>query len=626
VVEWLPKCVRAVCETCKDAQPSKNCVDETTKDYNTVELTQTDPKAKCNKDVLDYATSACYSELLANCKVTEETLNTCIQDCCAASNAGDPDPLALVEDYCDNQNFYEDQVKELPGYTTTTTTWMGEVDDSSEWTNLDSNSCADYKQNGWCKDGDFVEGFEWKGETGVVDSRCDNGDSKVKNDCGARFNYPSLNCAVCGKDKNVECFEFDINYKGDDIDNGGAKAHSPLACQQLCQADADCKFFLWNLNSENCFFKSATSKKKPSNGRRLVGGAEYCVPPSETPSLDCTASEAPDQHSKCTMPSSFKQCETYGKTLGISTGVQVGALGNEFPKSCFMSTVGTSVHMWWNNNTGDGVSAPDPNGHAYGAGSCCDTSARRICCGAHILPVTPAPNTPPPSFPPNPDSNPADPPLAPYVDKTVVVKRPPNPVSGLCQVYGDPHIVAFDFSGGKSTTVDFFTYGSYWLVKSPAVWIQGHFRSIDLHLPGLAYLTKLAVGGPFLQGNTLMVEGTDSGLQIWWNQGLILQDKLIGTHSEMNGAVVVERSAKGKKNKQQLDVQFPGDVKFSVYASPKRGKVTFLNGVIKMLQVTGQDGQCGNFNGDAADDTKEMLTQRGFADTVDSQDLLIPAK
>jgi hypothetical protein len=196
--EWLPKCVRAVCETCKDVQPSQNCIDDTTKDYNTLELTQTDPKATCNKEVLDYAISACYSELLANCKVTEEWLNTCVQDCCAASNAGDPDPLLLAEDYCDNQNDYEDEVKQLPGYTTTTTTWIGEVDDSSDWTSLDGNSCNNYEQNGWCKDGDFVKGFEWKGEIGVVDSRCDNGD------CGAKFNYPGLNCAVCGKDKDVE--------------------------------------------------------------------------------------------------------------------------------------------------------------------------------------------------------------------------------------------------------------------------------------------------------------------------------------------------------------------------------------------------------------------------------------
>jgi len=631
---WLPKCIAAICDKCEVLDDSfMPCLNDITKGFNTDIITRTDPKETCSKDTLDYGASACYSELLENCQVTEEWLDTCIQDVCAASNAGDPDPISLAEGYCDNQLVYEEEERQLTdeGRTTTTTTWTSEVGDSSDWKNNGAESCMDYEEKGWCKDGAFVEGFESKGKVG---DRC-SGD-----DCGLKFNYPGLNCAVCGKDKHVACYEFDWNYKGADLDPSNdkdAQVGSPQACQLLCQADAACKFFLWNVKSGVCMFKSSVGKRKISNNRRLVAGAEYCVPPLEDTAVDCVAWRAPDEQSKCRFASGFEQCEAYGKSMfGSSTVVKhLDSLtlvknlqsGDQFPKSCFMSTVskGGAVQMWWNKYTGDGNAAPTISGTAYQPGEDQAKSARRICCGSHVLLPTPAP-TPAPPVLENPDGNPSDPPLNPEVDNSVVVERPANPVSDLCQVYGDPHMVAFDFSGGKSHTVGFYAYGNYWLVKSPALWIQGCYKSIDLYQPGLAYLTKIAAGGPFLQGNTLMVEGTDAGMQVWWNGALIFQGVTTGTHREMNGAVVVERSVKGsgRKQKHKVQVMLPNDVKLNFVAFTKTGKVTFLNGIIKMLQVKGQDGQCGNFNGDPNDDTKEMIEQRGFGNTVSSEQLLIP--
>jgi len=637
--EWLPKCVLAVCEACK-ADESSGCVDGIVKDYDIEKITQTDPKVNCGSEMLDYATSMCYTEMLANCKVTQEWVDACVQDVCAASNAGDSDPLSIADGYCDNQDMFEEEKIKIFGVTTTTTTWIPPVDDTPDWNNGDGHTCADYKQNGWCKDGGFVQGFEQKGDIG---GSCDG------EDCGLKFMYPSLNCAVCGKDKSVECFDFDVNYKNFDLPPGNdddALVDSPLTCQLLCRADSACKFWNWQGSTDKngrqgkCHFKSSNAGKMSSRKRtRMIGGPEWCEPLSDNPE-DCTPLMAPDHESRCRQPTSSEQCGTFAKALlGSSATLTSAALGDQFPKGCFAGAdgsyiipgdadFGTEPHagitqVWWNSDTGDGNSAPDPDRKPFEAGSCCDTSARRICCGNHVLPVTPAP---PPATPPPPvPEDPSTPPLRPDVDKTVIIERPANPVYGLCQVYGDPHLVVFDSSGSKSTKLDFLTWGNHWIVKSPAVWMQGNYRSIDLRKPGVGYLSKLAVGGPFLQGNALMVEGTTAGLQIWWNDALILPD--VGTHQEMSGAVVVVRVLKGgKKALQKLKIQLPGDVSFDVvaFSNPKKGKLTFLNAGITMRQITGQDGQCGNFNVDPSDDTEELINKRGFGDKVGSPQLLIP--
>merc|ERR1719201_1877605 len=102
-----------------------------------------------------------------------------------------------------------------------------------------------------------------------------------------------------------------------------------------------------------------------------------------------------------------------------------------------------------------------------------------------------------------------------------------------------------------------------------------------------------------------MIEGTKAGLQIWFNDALVLQGSTTGTQQKMNGAVVVERSIGGKKQVPKVKIQLPGEVALEFMAIIKAGKLTSLNGLVKMRQISGQDGQCGNFNLDPSDDTKE---------------------
>jgi len=193
-------------------------------------------------------------------------------------------------------------------------------------------------------------------------------------------------------------------------------------------------------------------------------------------------------------------------------------------------------------------------------------------------------------------------------------------------VFGDPHIIQFDArANDKSQSFDSYKFGNYWLVKSTPVWIQGHYHTINQRKPGVAYLTKVAIGGPFLQGSTMMVEANAIGAQVWWNDDLVLQGQAPASHEEMGGAVVASRVvSQSRRAKDRVDIVFPDDVSITVQAYVKSGKSTFLSADIRMSQITGQDGQCGNFNGDLADDQEHLMKERHFTDPVISEQSMIP--
>eukprot|EP00403_Amphidinium_massartii_P035872 CAMPEP_0178433978 /NCGR_PEP_ID=MMETSP0689_2-20121128/33186_1 /TAXON_ID=160604 /ORGANISM="Amphidinium massartii, Strain CS-259" /LENGTH=410 /DNA_ID=CAMNT_0020056027 /DNA_START=185 /DNA_END=1413 /DNA_ORIENTATION=+ len=88
---------------------------------------------------------------------------------------------------------------------------------------------------------------------------------------------------------------------------------------------------------------------------------------------------------------------------------------------------------------------------------------------------------------------------------------------GQCVLWGDPHIVPFDrqvlMRSGRGSNVNLYDYGDYWIVKSDSVFIQGRYWSSKYR--GNAMTRGLAVGGPFLDGNLLMVEPQDGTVE--WN-------------------------------------------------------------------------------------------------------------
>merc|ERR1712187_155853 len=152
--------------------------------------------------------------------------------------------------------------------------------------------------------------------------------------------------------------------------------------------------------------------------------------------------------------------------------------------------------------------------------------------------------------------------------------------------------------------VNVFDEGNFWIVQSKDVHIQGRYNLRKEHSTQ-PVLGGLAVGGPFLKDNTLIFRPLTG--KITWNGKEIL--KHLGSKFSNNlihakyhkGAESISDGRKG----DGIDVKLPGNVKLTVNRF-ERG----LAVKISMCAQEWQDGQCGNFNGDSADDVQNVLMER----------------
>merc|ERR1719174_939950 len=122
------------------------------------------------------------------------------------------------------------------------------------------------------------------------------------------------------------------------------------------------------------------------------------------------------------------------------------------------------------------------------------------------IPV-PIPAPPPPAPPPPP------PPVPVPVPAAAPVPAPPAfGAFGTCIGWGDPHLRTFD---GKRA--DYYSSGEYYLVKSGPVSIQARYLPTKF-TNGLAVTKMVAIGGPVLKGNKLII----GPLAATWNGAPIL--------------------------------------------------------------------------------------------------------
>jgi len=144
-------------------------------------------------------------------------------------------------------------------------------------------------------------------------------------------------------------------------------------------------------------------------------------------------------------------------------------------------------------------------------------------------------------------------------------------------------------------------------VRSRQVHIQGRFNKVE---EGRLFLRGLAVSGPFLKGNVLLISGNTGG-KAFWNKKQILNR----SPSEFTSAGLISAWHRVEKLVQDpsrfsalpgYDIELPLGVKLLVNRG-NRG----LGVKITMPKLVGhQDGQCGNFNGDGKDDTPELINAR----------------
>jgi hypothetical protein len=176
---------------------------------------------------------------------------------------------------------------------------------------------------------------------------------------------------------------------------------------------------------------------------------------------------------------------------------------------------------------------------------------------------------------------------------------------GECLVWGDPHISTFDRS-----RADFYGEGIRWLVRSKEVSIQARYKATPF-TNGLAATQAIAIGGAALQGHVLKVGPMESGQITWDDQPIltsfpsVFDTAGLGRISYSAEGDLVD-SAQSHLDRHIVHVDFPSaNIEIQVMRWANH-----INVRIRMSPQRGQDGHCGNFNGDASDDTTEGIRAR----------------
>jgi len=179
---------------------------------------------------------------------------------------------------------------------------------------------------------------------------------------------------------------------------------------------------------------------------------------------------------------------------------------------------------------------------------------------------------------------------------------------GDCLLWGDPHVEGFD-----KAIANFYDQGEFWVVKSAAVSIQARYMATPF-TNGLAATHQIAVGGAFLCGHKIVVGPMENG-QITMDDKPILQtfpssmtdpSCVGGISLSYNGEGKLVDNAQGHLEKHIVHMGLPGGVHLQVMRWANH-----LNVRVTMSAVAGgQDGSCGNFNGNALDDSTAAIMAR----------------
>jgi len=197
-----------------------------------------------------------------------------------------------------------------------------------------------------------------------------------------------------------------------------------------------------------------------------------------------------------------------------------------------------------------------------------------------------------------------------------------------CVIWGDPHVVTFDQEsvrrkehplqeallrthGWKADQISMHAEGNYWLVKSENVKIQGRYeRAPDLG-PTATNLVEIAIGGNFMKGNQLKfgVQGKNS---IYNAQPILTKfpstfykwhgpERLVAARYHSNSTMV-----KNGKRGPGIDLELPEGMRMTI----NRWKQNLAVVINMCPQAGGQDGHCGNYNGNPEDDMADVMMQR----------------
>jgi hypothetical protein len=176
-------------------------------------------------------------------------------------------------------------------------------------------------------------------------------------------------------------------------------------------------------------------------------------------------------------------------------------------------------------------------------------------------------------------------------------------------LWGDPHVITFDQQNDdKSQAISFYGDGDFEIVQSSTVEIQGRFEGTK-YTEGLAATNQIVVGGPFLSNTKIEVGTQESGILTVNGQAVI--PSFPGTYT--GAGFTITYTGQGRvpdvipegNEKRIVKMDLPDGVQVTVWQWSN-----YLDVEIKMSKQPGQDGVCGNFNGNHGDDTPQAIFQR----------------
>merc|ERR1712194_1003307 len=141
----------------------------------------------------------------------------------------------------------------------------------------------------------------------------------------------------------------------------------------------------------------------------------------------------------------------------------------------------------------------------------------------------------------------------------------------------------------------------YYIVKSGVISIQGRYLPTKF-TNGLAGTKMVAIGGPLLKGNKLII----GPLTATWNGAPILGG--FPSHFDQPGIVHVDYDNVGALVDTAMDAAKKKIVHVNRWTASAGNE--YVNWKVSMHSRPGQDGHCGNFNGNAADDDRMAVRQR----------------
>lgn len=186
-----------------------------------------------------------------------------------------------------------------------------------------------------------------------------------------------------------------------------------------------------------------------------------------------------------------------------------------------------------------------------------------------------------------------------------------------CTIYGDPHVITFDRAPVKPviSLLDISSpvrsdngAGDFWLVKSNQVQIQGRFSKVPTS--GRLFLRGLAVSGPFLKDNILLISGHSLDGKVFWNREQILKSAPSEYSNSLISAKYHRRTLVQDPTRTAVAPGFDIDLPLGVRLAVNRGRNGLGIKISMPPMEGGQDGQCGNFNGDGRDDTPKLISER----------------